>query len=80
MDAVQRLIMITERERCKRQHQEPSNRTPLRPAAPDTGQPQPASQADHAWTQRGRPKSRVARGDFDPLQDPYDPGQNGATL
>lgn len=41
MDAIQRLIMIAERERCKRQYQEPSHRPPLRPAAPTASQPQP---------------------------------------
>jgi len=76
MDAVQRLIMIAERERCKRQYQEPSYRTPLRPVAPAASHSPP----DHAWTRRDRAKNRIARGDLDPRQDPYDPGQNGATL
>jgi len=43
MDAVQRLTMIAERERRKRQGQEPPNRTLPPPAVPATGQPPPAS-------------------------------------
>lgn len=80
MDAIQRLIMIAERERCKRQYQEPSHRTTLRPAAPTASRPQLAGPADHARTQRGCPKNQIRRGDLDPPQDPYDSGQNGATL
>lgn len=80
MNAIQRLIMIAERERCKRQYQEPSHRPPLRPAAATASQSQITGPSDHARTQRVCPKNQIRRGDLDPPQDPYDPGQNGATV